>query len=321
VLADSPQYFAGCGSLKKATISDSQEFAITHRGVKIQSRDVLVRRPDVGDVEYKYVLPLDCEAEDTDAPLGIQLRASNSDEFVRHNPINWVSLADDGWEWIDGGHDWCPETRYILASLPDIDLDGRGFYAPGDSYILESADKTPYLQISQPTWAVLEKAWPLGSFDLHDQTFVTRDWSDEVYAMVELETDVNTMTGIRTLTEKTELPFVFLAIGSGSYDTESWEFSLVDATKHAVGLKKMEEFLREPRWSRMRHRLAGENIPKLTADIIEVPDTDQVVLVSYTVTLVTNKNQVSVLKVSFTRELYDKTKVPWSRRIEREWGI
>ncbi|KAK0658061.1 heterokaryon incompatibility protein-domain-containing protein [Cercophora newfieldiana] len=336
LLADSPRYFTGCGTVARVRMqSDSREFTITHRGVKIQGRDILVKHLNHGNVEYRYILPLNCGAEVINGPyverqpIGILLRKSDREEFVRGDPMNWVYLADDDtmWVWADERPEVSSGLRYILTSLPNdnASTEDRKFFAP-ESGTLQYRGLT-YLQITQPSWALLERAWPLGFFDLQEQLFFCthREEVREVFAIVEFKLDFGTEPfdvsgpGIGQL----KLAFIFLAIGQypQSLGTMIFDFGLIDVEKYAAALQGLGD-LRGPGRRGLRHRLRHSGIPKLSADIIELADSDQVVLLSFTPVPVFNpydKSSSPYHKVTFHAEHYHKDKVPWFRIKQGEW--
>ncbi|KAK3322882.1 hypothetical protein B0H66DRAFT_461279, partial [Apodospora peruviana] len=173
VLAESPRWFATCGSIDKFRQRNHHEFVLTHAGIKIQWPLFYEENMASQDRYCGYVLRLDCYNGSLDDAVGISLRKCGPDQFLRVDPNGYSQYQSS---WTSEAHltvsmGSVTEVRYLITDLLLLGTRWSKSGSVSDIWSLTRRTRHDVIQVKRPFWGQFYDAWSSSGFDLQDEVF------------------------------------------------------------------------------------------------------------------------------------------------------
>ena len=293
VLADSPSAFWGC-SLFSRRVTTQREFVLSNCGIKTQVQ--ILWDPIPGSSGSRYMLPLDCSTE-PEVFFGVRLRKCGPDYFVRENPWGLRRYRVPLWPSQS-------RERFLLAELPTTNAVGGLLI--GDMRLFVGQTRWYALQIYNSSQFHPYSAWPSARYDDEDGLFFVSDDQLSDYGAMQLVLNFTYANGHDKIPVKLEL--MFYALGWASTNPHTLQCSIMDYKSRLSRLKDAQNTISELEQHRPQiiAHLKHREVPKQSASVHRIPDTDHYVVVTFTPTLAQNPDvcMKSFWRITFSYKIY-----------------
>lgn len=307
VLADSPSAFSGCSQfIKRATTQ--REFVVSNCGIKTQVQ--ILWYPIPKSDGSRYVLPLDCSPR-RGVYLGVRLRKCGPDQFVRESPWDLLEYTVPLWPSQ-------PKERFLLAELPTTNAAGEPLLENMRLFIGQT--RRHALQVCRDPRFRTHAAWPSARYDDEDGLFFVSDdqlWDSGAMQLVLI---LSYPKGQVRIPIKLEL--MFYALGWASTDPDTLQCSIIDYKTHLSRLNDAQHSISD--WEHYRPQVIAElkhrDIPKRSASVHPIPDTNHSVVVSFIPTLCQDSAVCmnKFWRITFSYKICKNTTVP-PPTLNRDW--
>ena len=334
VIAESPRWFARCGSIRRLPQRNHHEFVLTHAGLKIQWPLFYEENTTSHGGSYGYVLDLGCYNGSNDDQVGIRLRKCGHNQFLRIDPGGYSRYQSS---WTSEAHltsfmGSATEARYLITDLFLLGTRWTESGSVSDIWSLTRRTRHDVIQVKRPSWGQFYDAWPSSGFDLHDEVFFTTTTTVlQPSAMLRLRgrtalAPPDQQRSSESGTQQTFFDVVIFATDWG-FGYSSPKCSIVDYQTHAHALATLQSELRgfvyhSNDHDKVEQMLQHCNIPKTSKAWVNVPKTNLVGLISFTLTSVRDLRVAfseSFWRIEFHCEFFPKDSVPALEGVEGKW--
>jgi len=290
LLADSPEWFAECVTIRTARRGEIREFSLTHTGIKIQSllryEELVVDKKNT----YGYVLDLRCMTTGEPATyVGIRLKKCGFDQFLRVNPWKY-SVPKRGWfseayRTSASLVSSVAPVRYLLTEPSWTDLTTRHDARSIATFAMETF-RLCVVRVKYPDWAKFWDIWPAGGFDLQDEVFFSSYGDHEVTAAIVRLRGHVAPPGHRGHKKRFDIVFFVADWRPGreiqcsivNFESHPDELTTIRSELPAIGYNSHE----------FKNLLRFYGIPKTSKALVRFPDSSILAVVSFTKKAVTD---------------------------------